>query len=80
MFIYYRGKVTTIQTCATFRQNVSSDDGIYIPGGCPKLKKRERLLLYYYSYTIVYDFTARITIVILNILKYSIDDFISVLR
>ena len=52
----------------------------YIKGGCPKLKKRERLLLYYYSYTIVYDFTARITIVILNILKYSIDDFISVLR
>ena len=49
-------------------------------GGCPKLKKREILLLYYYSYTIVYDFTARITIVILNILKYSRDDFISVLR
>ena len=49
-------------------------------GGCPKLKKREILLLYYYSYTIVYDFTARITIVIPNILKYSRDDFISVLR
>ena len=49
-------------------------------GRCPKLKNRERLLLYYYSYTIVYDFTARITIVILNILKYSIDNFISVLR
>ena len=44
------------------------------------MKKRERLLLYYYSYTIVYDFDARITIVILNILKYSRDDFISVLR
>ncbi len=53
--------------------------GTWQTGGCPKLKKRDRLLFYYYLYTIVYDFDARITMVISNILKYSWDDSISVL-